>query len=122
MKIEYFSLLLLVNSEVQTEQWPISLLGTRLWYFSTSRICTYAWLWCHLQYFKDDPLSQLVCLRLLSLLDDVIPDWDLKERRGRKALTKEALANPSKKWGCSSVVVSWASALAEQSEKLAVIR
>ena len=34
-------------------------------------------------------------------------------------MTKEALANPSKKWGCSSVVVSWASALAEESEKLA---
>ena len=95
---------------VRTEQWPTSLLGTRLWYVSTSKICTYAWLWCHLRYFKHVPLSQHVCLRLLSLLDDVIPDWDLKERRGREALTKEALANPSKKWDCcSSVVVSWAS-------------
>ena len=42
-------------------------------------------------------------VHLLSLLDDVIPDWDLRERKERKALTTTA-ANPSKKSGSSVVV------------------
>ena len=45
---------------------------------------------------------------LLSLLDDVIPDWDLGVRKeGRRAVT--TAANPSKKWGSSVVVGLWQS-------------